>query len=360
MTTPPDISLAIAHEQRRQQELIGALLQNAQQPMALTSGVVPVAAGQPVAIVPTYAIVPQVAVAPPVNPGATVVQLPGPLPHSAVPSTSAYYFPQPLSVASQAAYANPLPQPAAPAALPPPPMTVIETRQPSFFPQPSPLLTAPALAPRAQLPSPLGPTAAASAFAATPFAPNDQSSTTKETVPPQKATKEQEETCKRLLELGHRRRSLQTVYTDVLELPSIQSLPSIDTEWHAYFPYRLHCALLMAEREGWTHVFGFCEHGRAFDIRNREAFVQIVQQYNFFNITLFASFQRQLKLWGFGQVRRGKDMGCYYHDLFLMGYPELCQFMKRSGFQQPSQDSDKTNYYTPDFGKLPPALKRKE
>ena len=41
------------------------------------------------------------------------------------------------------------------------------------------------------------------------------------------------------------------------------------------------------------------------------------------------SFTRQLNLWGFKRITKGRDAGAYYHQLFLRGRPRLCMRMRR-------------------------------
>lgn len=69
-------------------------------------------------------------------------------------------------------------------------------------------------------------------------------------------------------------------------------------------------------------------HGRAFRIKNTTLFEKDVMD-KFFNQSKYSSFTRQLNLWDFQRIKKGVDIGCYYHPLFLRGKLNLVQRMRR-------------------------------
>ena len=76
------------------------------------------------------------------------------------------------------------------------------------------------------------------------------------------------------------------------------------------------------------HIICWMPHGRAFMVKEPQLFVKDVLP-RFFKQSKFMSFTRQLNLWGFKRVTRGRDNGAYYHQLFLRGRTLLCMKMKR-------------------------------
>jgi HSF-type DNA-binding len=81
-------------------------------------------------------------------------------------------------------------------------------------------------------------------------------------------------------------------------------------------------------------------HGRAFQIFHLEAFESIVLPLHFRFQSKFASFQRQLNLYGFKRLHvtttaAGKSAAhskskAYYHELFLRSRPHLCRLIPRN------------------------------
>jgi hypothetical protein len=104
----------------------------------------------------------------------------------------------------------------------------------------------------------------------------------------------------------------------------------------------------------WT-ILSFSPHGRAFVVRDVDAFVKtILPQY--FNQTSWHSFTRQLSLYGFRRIHNGSspDYGAYYHELFLRGHTDLCRHMRRVGVPRKQTDRRKTpsksmDHQDPDF-----------
>jgi hypothetical protein len=86
----------------------------------------------------------------------------------------------------------------------------------------------------------------------------------------------------------------------------------------ALFPCKLHRLLEYAELSGYSDIISWEIHGRAFKIHKRKDFLEKVMP-QFFRQTKLASFRRQLNIYGFLRVTRGRDMGAYYHELFLRG-----------------------------------------
>jgi HSF-type DNA-binding len=81
------------------------------------------------------------------------------------------------------------------------------------------------------------------------------------------------------------------------------------------FPLRLHEMLDNAEGDGFDDVVSWQPHGRCFAIHKPKEFVELLPSY--FKLSKMASFQRQLNLYGFQRLTRGRDRGGYYHELFI-------------------------------------------
>ena len=96
------------------------------------------------------------------------------------------------------------------------------------------------------------------------------------------------------------------------------------------FPEKLFRMLSDTHEQGWTDIVSFLPHGRSFAVHDPDRFVQQVMP-RYFQQTKWSSFTRQLNLWGFLRVSTGRDVGCFYHELFLKGYPGLCLHMRRVG-----------------------------
>lgn len=115
------------------------------------------------------------------------------------------------------------------------------------------------------------------------------------------------------------------------------------------FPEKLFRILTLTEENGWTDIISFLPHGRAFFVRDPDRFVtEIMPQY--FQQTKWSSFTRQLNLWGFLRVRTGPDVGAFYHELFLKGYPGLCTHMRRVGTSTSGLDRRKFKCKSTDGG----------
>ncbi|CAM9698083.1 unnamed protein product, partial [Ectocarpus sp. 12 AP-2014] len=90
------------------------------------------------------------------------------------------------------------------------------------------------------------------------------------------------------------------------------------------FPYILH-DLLKNEASAivtWTST------GTAFGILDNAAFGQDVLS-SYFKHNKFSSFQRQLNLYGFRKIVKGRESGCYMHPMFLRDRPDLLSEVRR-------------------------------
>lgn len=115
------------------------------------------------------------------------------------------------------------------------------------------------------------------------------------------------------------------------------------------FPHKLHDILERNEVDGvFSHIISWQEHGKCFRIHDQQEFVNVIMM-KFFNQTKMASFQRQLNLYGFKRLYKGRDRGCYYHRLFVRGQSELCHQIIRTKVNgrkvRRSSKNDEPNFY---------------
>lgn len=71
------------------------------------------------------------------------------------------------------------------------------------------------------------------------------------------------------------------------------------------FPLRLHAMLDKLAADGYADVISWQPHGRCFVVRKPKEFKELLPKY--FKLSKMASFQRQLNLYGFQRLTRGKD-----------------------------------------------------
>lgn len=113
------------------------------------------------------------------------------------------------------------------------------------------------------------------------------------------------------------------------------------------FPGKL---MEVLNRTDLAEIIEWMPHGRAFLVKQPKTFAsQVLPRY--FKQSKYLSFTRQLNLWGFKRITRGKDMGAYYHEIFLRGRPHLAMRMKRQKIKgtgmklTPNPDSE-PDFYT--------------
>jgi HSF-type DNA-binding len=97
------------------------------------------------------------------------------------------------------------------------------------------------------------------------------------------------------------------------------------------FPIKLHAMLEQAESTGFTDVIRFQPHGRAFKVCDKKRFTIEILPCYFPHQKNFASFQRQLNVYGFlRMIKEGPDQDSYYHEFFLRGRPETSCLIRRN------------------------------
>lgn len=117
------------------------------------------------------------------------------------------------------------------------------------------------------------------------------------------------------------------------------------------FPMKLH-DMLDAITHHETHlesVVRWQPHGRCFVVNKPQEFADKVLT-RFFQQKKYASFQRQLNLYGFNRITKGPDRGAYYHELFLRGKKFLCRGIHRmkvkgTGARMASNPAQEPNFY---------------
>ncbi|GFH44797.1 hypothetical protein CTEN210_01271 [Chaetoceros tenuissimus] len=95
------------------------------------------------------------------------------------------------------------------------------------------------------------------------------------------------------------------------------------------FPVKLH-HLLEQESATIVHIISWRPDGRTFRVHDKKAFEMEIQNL-YFDQSHYASFRRQLNLWGFMRVAKHDGMhdGVYFHPLFRRGDKESCYIMER-------------------------------
>ncbi|CAB9526850.1 Heat stress transcription factor [Seminavis robusta] len=94
------------------------------------------------------------------------------------------------------------------------------------------------------------------------------------------------------------------------------------------FPIRLHKMLDQMQEDGHADVISWQPHGRAFVVHKPKEFKELLPTY--FKLSKMSSFQRQLNLYGFQRLTRGRDKNGYYHEYFLRGKPALSHKIQRT------------------------------
>lgn len=94
------------------------------------------------------------------------------------------------------------------------------------------------------------------------------------------------------------------------------------------FPIRLHKMLDKMEADGHADVISWQPHGRCFVVRKPKEFKELLPIY--FKLSKMSSFQRQLNLYGFQRLTRGRDKNGYYHEYFLRGKAALSHKIQRT------------------------------
>jgi hypothetical protein len=116
------------------------------------------------------------------------------------------------------------------------------------------------------------------------------------------------------------------------------------------FPWKLHIMLDHMESDGDKAIACWQSHGRAFIVNKPKEFVLNVMP-QFFNQSKYASFQRQLNLYGFSRLTHGRDKGAYFHACFVRGERDLCRKMirqkiKGTKVRKTLSPEEEPNFYT--------------
>ena len=107
-----------------------------------------------------------------------------------------------------------------------------------------------------------------------------------------------------------------------LILDSVQQNPLV-----ASFPMKLFMMLEQVQADGNSHIVSWQPHGRCFVVHEPELFKELLPRY--FSLSKVSSFQRQLNLYDFTRLTRGKDKGGYYNEFFLRGRAHLLGKIQR-------------------------------
>ncbi|KAG7364845.1 HSF-type DNA-binding protein [Nitzschia inconspicua] len=116
------------------------------------------------------------------------------------------------------------------------------------------------------------------------------------------------------------------------------------------FPWKLHIMLDHMEDSGDKSIVCWQPHGRAFIVHKPKEFVTQIMP-RFFNQSKYASFQRQLNLYGFSRLSHGRDKGAYFHACFVRGERDLCRKMirqkiKGTKVRKSLSPEEEPNFYT--------------
>ena len=109
------------------------------------------------------------------------------------------------------------------------------------------------------------------------------------------------------------------------------------------FPWALHEMLDQAEEQGFTQFVSWNDDGTAFKVHDTKGFADYVAPM-YFKQTKYKSFQRQLHLYGFTRIGKGKLRGYRAHELFKRGHKDLCMNMKRVKTSGSSRSSSNSKY----------------
>ena len=118
------------------------------------------------------------------------------------------------------------------------------------------------------------------------------------------------------------------------------------------FPVKLYMMLLSVEEDGHSDVVSWQPHGRCFLVHKPKEFKALLPRY-FNKLSKVASFQRQLNLYGFIRLSRGRDKGAYYNELFLRGKPSLCNKIVRVKLKGTGVRAKSNPDEEPDFWGMP-------
>jgi len=148
-------------------------------------------------------------------------------------------------------------------------------------------------------------------------------------------------------------------YTDHAgELPTPAELAQFEDLSLSYktppFPMRLHRLLEEVSRcPDRSAIVGWLSHGRAFRVLDVDAFVSTILP-EYFRLTKYCSFLRQLNLYGFRRIGTGPDRGSYYSEWFLCGRPVLTSRMRRVRVNGNGRRIASDPDTEPDFYSMPP------
>jgi hypothetical protein len=132
-----------------------------------------------------------------------------------------------------------------------------------------------------------------------------------------------------------------------LILDSVQQNPLV-----ASFPMKLCMMLEQVEADGNAHIVSWQPHGRCFVVHDSEAFKVLLPKY--FGLSKVSSFQRQLNLYDFTRLTRGRDKGGYYNEFFLRHRAHLLNKIQRikvkgTGVRARSNPEQEPDFWTMEF-----------
>jgi hypothetical protein len=99
------------------------------------------------------------------------------------------------------------------------------------------------------------------------------------------------------------------------------------------FPMKLHTMLDDAEKLGFQDVVCWQKGGNSFKVLLSERFSATIMR-DYFNQTMYKSFQRQLNIYGFRRIHSGVDKGGYTHRCFIRGSTDLSSLVLRKPAHQ--------------------------
>jgi len=140
-----------------------------------------------------------------------------------------------------------------------------------------------------------------------------------------------------------------------VEAPSVEDLeykPTSKGGVISPFPIKLYEMLENVSQDNFDGIVSWQPHSRCFHVHKPKDFVEFVLP-KYFQQRKYASFQRQLNLYGFNRITQGPDKGCYYHDCFLRGKKYLCHRMQRIKVKGTLARMASNPSQEPDFYKMP-------